>query len=313
MKKIKITADKVLQILQGILQDEEINTKVEEQSLQDLLNVKYYTFKHRPQDTEQTVLQMHQQGVLQPNGAFCLLSLLSTDRVYSKDADVLTVSVNLEYWLQTDKVKLLEDLLENLSIETNGKRINLEIDGEERQILLAVGGLQVTELEEATAYGEMAICELNIDFVFYPKVTSKVDYTVEFAVGENLEELRWIALPVSNIVISNSMTQKSLPQINRVENVGNINLSGGKTFSFTFDGYVNEFVDEVVEQTLVPDIVDKELNTNGVDINKLIYMRLTRKDKQYLYVCVIKDHAIQVQEDTGNETHSLTLTARGIA
>ena len=57
MNKIKITADKILQILEGILQDEEINTKVEEQNVQDILNIQYYTFKHRPQDTEQTVLQ----------------------------------------------------------------------------------------------------------------------------------------------------------------------------------------------------------------------------------------------------------------
>lgn len=80
----------------------------------------------------------------------------------------------------------------------------------------------------------------------------------------------------------------------------------------TFDGYVNEFVEEIVERTLMPDIVDKEANTDSIDINKSIYMRVTRREKQYVYACVIKEHTIQIQEDTGNEVHNLTLTARGI-
>lgn len=312
MKKIKITADKMLQILQGVLNAEEINTKVEENTLQEMLGVQYYTFKHRPQDSESTIAQMSQQGTLQLSGAFCLLSLLGTERVYARDTDVITVGVNLEYWLQTDKIKFLEDLLENLAIETNGKKINIELDGEERQVVLAVGSMEVTELEEATVYGEMAICELNIDFIFTPKVVGKVEYTVEFAVGEK-EDTRWIELPINSIVVSSSMTQKSLPQVNRVEQVGNINLSNGRTIALTFDGYVNDFIDMLVDRSFVADRVDKQINREHVDINKEVYMRLTRKDKQYMYACVIKEHTIQVQEDTGNETHSLTLTARGIA
>lgn len=313
MKKIKITADKVLQILQGILADEEIDIKVEEQTLQELLNVNYYTFKHRPTDSESTVLQMHQQGMLQIGGAFCLLSLSSTERVYSKDTDILTVAVNLEYWLQTEKVKFLEELVENLAISTNGKRVNIEIEGEDRQVLLSVGNLQVTEFDEGTAYGEMAICELVLHLFIYPNVTSKIDYKVEFAVGKNMELLRWIELPISSLVVTSSMTQKSLPQANRVENVGNINLSNGRTFNLTFDGYVNEVVEEIVESSLVADYAEsQEQEITNVDINKALYMRVTRREKAYLYECVIKEHTIQVQEDTGNETHSLTLTARGI-
>lgn len=312
MRKIKITADKVLQILQRIFAEEEIDTKLEEGRLQEQLNVKYYTFKHRPQDTENTVVQMHQQGKLEVGGAFCLLSLLGMERVFARDTDIVTVSVNLEYWLQTEKVKFLEELVENVSIETNGRRIAVEIDGEQREIVMAVGAMQITELEEATVYGEMAICELNIDLVFYPQIVSKLDYTVEFAVGESVEMCRWIALPISSLVLANSMTQKSLPQVNRVEQVGNINLSAGRTISLTFDGYVNAFVEEIVANSLVADMIEDKVNTDSIDINKSIYMRVTRREKQYIYACVIKEHTIQIQEDTGNEVHNLTLTARGI-
>lgn len=126
------------------------------------------------------------------------------------------------------------------------------------------------------------------------------------------EQARWIGLPMNSMVISNSMTQKSLPQVNRVEQVGNINLSAGRTISLTFDGYVNAFVEEIVANSLVADMIEDKLNTDSIDINKSIYMRVTRREKQYIYACVIKEHTIQIQEDTGNEVHNLTLTARGI-
>ena len=31
-----------------------------------------------------------------------------------------------------------------------------------------------------------------------------------------------------------------------------------------------------------------------------------------MHECIVKDHTIITQEDTGNETHSLTLTKRGM-
>ena len=103
MKKIKVSADTVLSILQGIMNDEEINTVIDDPSapeqwknkkINEVLNVDYYTFKHRPFDTELVVRELVEQGgenILQSlNKSFCLLSLVSTERVYSKDNDIVT-------------------------------------------------------------------------------------------------------------------------------------------------------------------------------------------------------------------------------
>lgn len=325
MKKIKVSADTVLSILQGIMNDEEINTVIDDPSapeqwknkkINEVLNVDYYTFKHRPFDTELVVRELVEQGgenILQSlNKSFCLLSLVSTERVYSKDNDIVTVTANLEYWLQTDKIKILENLIEDMSIATNGIRIPVQIGEEERQVLIAIGTLNISEIQDATEYGEMAVCDLNIDIVFYPEVISRSDYTAEFATKSLSGVESWVKVPFSSLSISNTMTQKSVPKANNVRSVGNINLSRVKTFVFVFDGYVNDFIDELTDTSLIGDILTTDEKVQEIDNNKSILLRLTRKNKVYIFNCVVKDHMITIQEDTGNETHSLTLTTRGM-
>ena len=144
MAKIKVSADTVLSILQGIMNHEDVNYTITDKSapvswqgkkVQEVLNVDYYTYRHRPMDTEIIIRDLLAQGksadsLFSLNRSFCLLSLNSTERVFSKDNDIVTVSTNLEYWLQADKVKILEDLIEDMTIETTGIRIPVQIGKE---------------------------------------------------------------------------------------------------------------------------------------------------------------------------------------
>lgn len=327
MAKVKISADTVLTILKGIMEDEDINCTIADPSapkewkgktLQEVLNVDYYTFKHRPIDTEIVVEELMQQGkevdeLEALKRAFCILSLNSTERVFSKTNDIVTVSVSLEYWIQTEKIKLLEDMVEDIIVESTGIRIPVKIGNEERQVILAIGNLQISELQEATEFGEMAVCELEVDLMFYPKATSMSDYKVEFAVvDEDTNTSEWVEVPCSSISFSKSMTQKAVPNANKPKSVGNINLSSAKAIVLVFDGYKNKFIDKLSNDTLLGDLTDKGTETEDQDNNESIILRITRDDVQNYYNCVIKDHTITVQENTGNETHSLTLTKRGI-
>lgn len=323
MAKIKVSADTVLTILKGIMSDEDINYTITDisapndwidKTVQEALNVDYYTYKHRPMDTELIVRDLiaHNQqsnSLLSLNRSFCILSLNSTERVFSKDNDVVTVSANLEYWLQTDKVKLLEDTVEDMTIATNGIRIPLQIGNEMRKAIVVFSAINVSEIQEVTEFGEMSVCDLNVDIIFYPDVVSRSDYTVEFLVQENET---WVALPFSSLSISNSMTQKSVPYANRVRDVGSINLSKVKTIVLSFDGYANSIVDDLVGKSLASDFSIEGNALPDIDNNESTIIRLTRNGTQYIFNCVVKEHLITVQEDTGNETHSLTLTTRGI-
>lgn len=315
MGKIKVSADTVLSILKGIMEDSDINYVIKDVSapdwmnktVQDALNVEYYTFRHRPVDSDVVIEELIKQGMpsseLQAlTRSFCLLSLTSTERVFSKNNDIVTVSANLEYWIQTDKVKLLEDMFEDIAVGTIGERIPVQIGTEDRQAVIALGPLNISEIQETTEYGEMAICEIDIDIIFHPKVSTMSDYKVEFLVGEE-----WVHVPISSVSTSSSMTQKSVPKANNVRNVGSINLSKVRTFVIAFDGYINNFIEELVDESLNDDVSTKE-----IDNNRTLLMKITRRNKEYLHNCIIKEHTMTIQEDTGNETHSLTLTKRGM-
>lgn len=313
MAKVKISADTVLTILKGIMEDADINYTITDPSapkewqgktVQEVLNVDYYTFKHRPMDTEQLVEDLIKQGkdadvLLSLTRAFCILSLKSTERVYSKENDIATVSASLEYWIQTDKVKVLENMLEDIIVESTGIRIPVKIGNEERQVILSIGKLTISDLQETTEFGEMSVCDLDVDLIFYPNVVSIADYNVEFLVGEI-----WTQVSVSSLSIALNMNQKAIPTVGNSANVGQLNLSKVASFVLTFDGWKNKFVDKIVDFSLSTD-------EENQDNNEAFYLRLTRDEIQYIFVCVIKDHIIKVQEDSGNETHSLTLTVRG--
>lgn len=315
MSKIKLSADTVLALLKGIMEDPAINYKIEDVSMpdwlnktvQEALNVEYYTFRHRPADTEVVIGELIKQGLpsseLQAlTRSFCILSLGHIERVFSKNNDILTIPVNLEYWIQSEKVKLLEDMFEDISVETIGERIPVQIGTEERQMVIALGSLNVSEIQETTEYGEMTVCDIDIDLIIHPNVSTMSDYKVEFSIDK-----KWIQVSISSLATSNNMTQKSVPKANNVREVGNINLSRVKTFVMTFDGYKNEFIDK-----LATDLISDDSANEGMDNNESIFLRITRNNKTFIHECVIKDHTMTIQEDTGNETHSLTLTKRGM-
>lgn len=315
MSKIKLSADTVLALLKGIMEDPAINYKIKDVSMpdwlnktvQEALNVEYYTFRHRPADTEVVIGELIKQGLpsseLQAlTRSFCILSLGHIERVFSKNNDILTIPVSLEYWIQSEKVKLLEDMFEDISVETIGERIPVQIGTEERQMVIALGSLNVSEIQETTEYGEMTVCDIDIDLIIHLNVTTMSDYKVEFLVDKE-----WVQVPISSVSLSNNMTQKSVPKANNVREVGNINLSRVKTFVMTFDGYKNKFVNK-----LATDLISDDSANVGIDNNESIFLRITRNNKEFIHECVIKDHTMIVQEDAGNETHSLTLTKRGM-
>ncbi len=320
MKKIKVSADTVLAILKGIMDDEDINYTITDQSapkewqdrkIQEVLNVKYYTFQHKPYDTERLVVKLMEQGedadsLYALQRAFCILSLNSTERVYSKENDIVTVSASLEYWIQTEKVKFLEDLLEDVTIESTGVRIPVRVGSEDRQVLLVIGKITSSEIEETTEFGEMSVCNLDIDMIFYPPATTIADYKVEFEVQDGNEK-RWVVLPFSSISVSNSMTQKAVPLIANAGDIGNINLSKVKTIALGFDGYKNEFIDKLSKNSLI-----SEESGQSTDNNEMILLKLSRGEYEFLIQCIVKEHTITVSEDSGTESHSLILVKRGL-
>lgn len=316
MNKVRITADAVLAIIRGIFEDEDVNIVVDDseapevwqgKTVSEILNVEYYTFKHRPSSTQDTIQKiLKEKGEANElaalNCAYGLLSIETIERLFSKDVDMVVLQAALSYYLQTDKIKLLEYLVEDANIATSGIRIPVQFGSETRKAVIFFDRPLVSDIQTAAPFGETAIVDIDVAIMLYPDVVSYSDYTVNIGFTDNGVETS-ADIPLSSFSIASTMTQDAVPGIEARESVGQINLSRATSFVLVFDGYNNPFINYIAKKTLSPERTDN---------NQPFTMKVTRAGETYTHTVTIKDHQMVTNADTGNETHTLTLTKRGI-
>lgn len=316
MNKIRITADAVLAIIRGIFEDEDVNIVIDDseapevwqgKTVSEILNVEYYTFKHRPSSTQDTIQKiLKEKGEANElaalNCAYGLLSIETIERLFSKDVDMVVLQAALSYYIQTDKIKLLEYLVEDANIATSGIRIPVQFGSETRKAVIFFDRPLVSDIQTAAPFGETAIVDIDVAVMLYPDVVSYSDYTVNISFTDNGEEIS-ADVPLSSFSIASTMTQDAVPGIEARESVGQINLSRATSFVLVFDGYNNPFINYIAKKTLTP---------GRTDNNQLFTMKVTRAGETYTHTVTIKDHQMVTNADTGNETHTLTFTKRGI-
>ncbi len=316
MNKIRITADAVLAIIRGIFEDEDVNIVIDDseapevwqgKTVSEILNVEYYTFKHRPSSTQDTIQKiLKEKGEANElaalNCAYGLLSIETIERLFSKDVDMVVLQAALSYYIQTDKIKLLEYLVEDANIATSGIRIPVQFGSETRKAVIFFDRPLVSDIQTAAPFGETAIVDIDVAVMLYPDVVSYSDYTVNIEFTEN-GVAKNADVPLSSFSIAETMTQDAVPGVEARESVGEINLSRATSFILVFDGYNNPFINY---------ITDKQLASGKKDNNERFTMSITRAGKTYTHTVIVKDHQTTVNADTGNETHTLTFTKRGI-
>lgn len=314
--KVKITADAVLAIVSGIFEDEEVNEIITDASapeewqgktIGDILNVEYYTFKHRPVSSESIINKLLEEEketnhLTALTRSFCLLSLGEVERLFSKDVDMAAISAKLEYLVQSDKPKLIEYLIEGSNIATCGLRIPVQFGSETRRAVVIFGRPDTTDILTGTPFGECARVEVDVVIMLYPDAVSYCDYTVNITYTENGSEYN-ADIPLSSFSIATTMTQDAVPVMQARRTVGSINLSRATSFVLVFDGHNNSFINYLANLTLTEEDADN---------NASYKLKITRNNESYTHTVVIKDHQVVVAADTSNEVHTLTLTKRGL-
>ena len=317
MRKVKITADAVLAIVRGIFEDEDVDFMVDDLSAPDgwfgkrvgeILNVEYYTFKHRPVSTQDVInkaleIEGSTDQLMALGRSFCALSLSEVERLYSKDVDMVALGATMEYFIQSDKVKLLEYLIEESNIAISGLRIPVSFGEETRKAVVFFGRPDLVDVVTGTPFGEMALVEVEVVLMLYPDVVSYSEYTVSVTYEDGDKGHVTSTVPLTSFSVANVMTQDAVPYIGNKQKVGNINLSCGNSFVLVFEGYNNPFINF---------ITDKALSAADEDNNRPFTLTIERDKKTYTHEVVIKDHQTTVNADTGNETHTLTFVTRGM-
>lgn len=316
MNKVRITADAVLAIIRGIFEDEDVNIVIDDpeapegwngKTVSEILNVEYYTYKHRPKSTQEAIkailAEKGQTNELEAlNCAYGLLTVETIERLFSKDVDMVVLGAKLQYYIQTEKIKLLEYLIEDSNIATSGLRIPVQFGTETRKAVVFFDRPLVSDIQTAAPFGEMANVDVDIAILLYPDVVSYSDYTVNIGFTDN-GVTKSADVPLSSFSVAETMTQNAVPNIAARESVGQINLSRATSFVLVFEGYNNEFINYITDKALMP---------TGTDNNQPFTLKVTRAEKTYTHTVTIKDHQITVNADTGNETHTLTFVKRGM-
>ncbi len=316
MNKVRITADAVLAIIRGIFEDEDVNIVIDDpeapegwngKTVSEILNVEYYTYKHRPKSTQEAIkailAEKGQTNELEAlNCAYGLLTVETIERLFSKDVDMVVLGAKLQYYIQTEKIKLLEYLIEDSNIATSGLRIPVQFGTETRKAVVFFDRPLVSDIQTAAPFGEMANVDVDIAILLYPDVVSYSDYTINIGFTDNGVE-KSADVPLSSFSAAETMTQDAVPSIKARESVGQINLSRATSFVLVFEGYNNDFINYITDKALTP---------NSTDNNEPLTLKITRSVKTYTHSVIVKDHQITVNADTGNETHTLTLVKRGM-
>lgn len=317
MKKIRITADAILAIVRGIFEDEDVNFTINDpdapeewqgKTIIDILNVEYYTFKHRPSSTQKVIERIFEEkgqvdNLAALSCAFGLLSLGNIERLFSKDTDMIVLDASLQYYIQTSKIKLLEYLIEDSNIATCGLRIPVQFGEETRKAVIFFDRPIISDVQPSTPFGEMCLVDIKIAILLYPDVVSYSDYTVNIGFTDSDGIFKSVDIPLTSLSVANIMTQDAFPGIEAQRTVGNVNLSRAKSFVLVFDGYNNDFTNYLSNLSLA---------TDDTDNNIPFYLKITRDNKSFTHTVVIKDHQISVNADTNNETHTLTFVKRGL-
>ena len=324
MAKIIFTADTLIQILQTVFNDEDLNVVVDSsrdtwkgKTINEILNVSYYAFKHRANTTNDIKEAIIAQDPNLKNisllevlkRSFCLVSISNIQRLFSPDIDQIAVEGTLQYWLQTEKIKLLESLIETANIMLCGIKLPIEIDGESRKAILFFDNISTT-INEEDEIGESAFVTVNVSLMITPNVVYYTDYKIEFAITNEDNQVEYIPLPITSIAIGNSMVPKSIPFTTDTSRTNTINLSNATLFTLTFDGYAdNKIISLFADSALSKAAINIE---NKPDNNILYTMRLTRLDKSYIYNLRFKDYTIITKNDTGNEAHTVSFTTGAV-
>lgn len=319
MEKVIITADTVLKIIQSVFNDNDIDQiqsgdlpeDWQGKSIQEILNIKYYTFKHRPESTEMIVSEKKKDGVpvdelAALNRSFGCLILNSVERIFAKNTDVATCDATLDFWVQTSKIKLLEYLIDKANIALSGQVLPLEFQMqggavEQRTVAMVFGRVASPEYDPTSAIGESVQCSVDVQLTIQPETIMMPNVKIEFATEQNGDNTQWTEVVAEHFSLSAVAQTKSLPLARNISHTGTINTSLGRTFSITIPAMVNNFTIWLTQYVF-----------GLVDINTLVLMRLTIGGLEQTFTVIVTDLHGDVKNDGTDLAYSLTLSEAGL-
>ncbi|MCM1232822.1 MAG: hypothetical protein NC184_05705 [Roseburia sp.] len=265
MKHIKMTADILLGIVQGIFNssDFEIETDEEKTTAMQKLNFEFYSFKRRVKSASDYLESMEKSL----NHAYCLCELTSAQRLYSRDIDHLTIEGRLTAWLQTKKIKLFETLIEECNMAYCGEVCEIEIGEYKRSMLVEFSVVQPQGVQSTSEIGEAAILSVAVKMELAPSISSYDDYKIELSFDGGAS---YLIAPYTSWTYVYNASQVALPLANQSDS-GFINVSRSNSISIT----LYEFNEPLTRELRAIALRCNTEEQAAEELNKTVYMRIT--------------------------------------
>lgn len=265
MKRIRMTADILLNVIQRVLKSVDFTTDIdgEKMTVSQALNFEFYSYKMRVKSAVDYLESMEKSL----NQAYCLCELVSAQRLYSRDIDHLTIEGRLTAWLQTSKIKLLEALIDECNAAYCGEVCEFRIGGFKRSMLIEFGVIQQQSIQSASEIGEAATLSISVKMELAPSINSYDDYKIEmsFDGGET-----YLIAPYTSWTYVYNASQIALPLANQADS-GFINVSRSNSISLS----LYEFNETLTQKLRSIALRCNAENQNIDDLNETIYMRFT--------------------------------------
>lgn len=292
MKRIKMSADLLLELIQGVFTaaDFEVDGK-KAQTATSALNIEFYAFKRRIKSADDYLASM-EKSLKQ---AYCLCELLQVKRLYSKDIDHLTIDGRLTVWLQTEKIKLLEAFIEQCNATFCGEVCEVPVGDETRSMLVEFGAPQLMNVQSASEIGESATLAISIKMELAPSLSSYNDYKIElsFDGGEN-----YSTVPFTSWTYVYNTSQVPVPVANKSDS-GFVNVSQSNSISFNLYEFNKPLTNELRKIALRCNAIGET-----AELNAPVYLRMTvgaeNTTERYVYKVLPKTITINGVNTTFN-------------
>lgn len=303
MQHIKMTADIFLGIVNGVLQAADFEIEIDDKSTTVMkeLNIEFYSFKRRVKAASDYLESMEKSL----NQAYCLCEMTNVERLFSRDIDHLTIDGRLTAWLQTDKIKLLEALIEECNAEFSGAIFEVPIGSETRNALVQFGTVQLQEVRSATEIGEAATVSIAVKVELAPSISSYNDYKIELSFdGGNT----YLVAPYTSWTLTYTASQVAMPLANKSDS-GFINVSRSNNISLS----LYDFNEGLTAKLRAVALRCNAIGQTPDNLNDAIYMRITVDDKAaetYVYKMLAKTITL-ASINTSFNTIAVVLAPKG--
>lgn len=306
MAKPRITADILLQIVKGVFKAndykiEDQKSKFFDKTINEVLNVNFYTFKRRLTNKRNYIEQFKESL----RTAFCLFELNPNLNItFSNKLFMATPSATMTFFIPTSKVPILDDFIGYCNSELNGESFTATISGEAKKVKLFFSAMTEVEVQKDTIIGEASICTIGVSFIISDDIASMSDYKFEIGTLTNNQDVKFYPIFPNTFGGDKTMTPKATPYVNQKGSTAQINLSNARVISLSFYGLNSPLIDEFYNMAMD----DEE---TPIDNNKPYFLKITRRGEAKVFKTVLSSIKLNVEDNTGYENYVATFVKRG--